>query len=45
MADKCNEGQLSPEERAEYEALVRAIDFITILQSKARRRLAKTRKR
>ncbi|MBV9123486.1 MAG: hypothetical protein JO112_09025 [Planctomycetes bacterium] len=45
LADKCNEGQLTPEERAEYEAYVRAIDFIAILQSKARQILAKTRKR
>ena len=45
LGDKCNEGQLSKEERAEYEAYVRAIDFIAILQSKARRLLAKTRKR
>jgi hypothetical protein len=45
LAEKCNEGQLSPEERAEYETIVRAIDLIAILQSKARRLLAKTRKR
>ena len=45
LADKCNEGQLTAYERAEYEDYVRAIDFITILQSKARRALAKARKR
>ena len=45
LGEKCNEGQLTPEERAEYEAYVRAIDVIAILQSKARRQLAKTRKR
>jgi hypothetical protein len=45
LADKCNEGQLSPDEREEYEAFVRAIDLIAILQSQARRLLAKTRKR
>jgi hypothetical protein len=45
LADKCNEGRLTARERAEYEAYVRAIDLIAILQSKARRLLAKTRKR
>lgn len=41
LGDKCNEGQLTPEERAEYETYVHAIDFISILQSKARQFLAK----
>jgi hypothetical protein len=45
LADKCNEGQLTPQERQEYEAFVRAIDLIAILQSKARRLLARNRKR
>jgi len=45
LAEKCNDGQLTPRERAEYEAYVRAIDLIAILQSKARRLLAKSRKR
>src|SRR5438128_12127820 len=27
LADKCNEGQLTPEEREEYEGFVRAIDL------------------
>lgn len=35
LADKCNEGQLTALERAEYEAYVEAIDFIAILQAKA----------
>jgi len=35
-AGKCNEGQLSSAERAEYERFVHAIDLISILQSKAR---------
>jgi len=42
LGDKCNQGQLSAEERAEYETYVHAIDFISILQSKARRLLART---
>jgi hypothetical protein len=36
LADKCTEGQLSTEERAEYETDVRAIEFIGVLQAKAR---------
>ena len=40
LADKNTEGELSPEERAEYETYVRALDFIAILQAKARRLLA-----
>jgi len=39
LAGKCNEGKLSPDERAEYETYVRAIKFISVLQSKARRLL------
>jgi hypothetical protein len=36
LALKCNEGELSDEERREYETYVHAIDFIAILQAKAR---------
>ena len=39
LAEKCNEGQLTPEERAEYEAYVQASTLIGILQAKARRLL------
>jgi len=41
LADKSTEGQLSGEERTEYEAYVRAIDFIAVLQAKARAMLAR----
>jgi hypothetical protein len=41
LAARCNEGQLSDDERVEYETYVRAIHFLTVLQSKARRLLAK----
>ena len=44
LADKCNEGELTERERHEYEAYVRAIDFISILQAKARVALRKSRK-
>jgi hypothetical protein len=36
LAQKCNEGQLTPEERAEYEAYISTSTFIAILQAKAR---------
>ena len=39
LARKCNQGEASPEERAEYETYVLAGDFIAILQAKARLRL------
>ena len=43
LAEKCNEGQLTGEERAEYEAFVSAGTFIAILQAKARALLARHR--
>ncbi len=43
LAERCNEGQLTPEERAEYETYVRFVDFLAILQAKARRVLAEVR--
>ena len=36
LADRCNEGLLTPEEREEYQTLVAAADLIAILQRKAR---------
>ncbi len=44
LADKCTEGQLTARERREYEASVRAVHLISVLQSKARMVLAKNRK-
>src|SRR5262249_45405816 len=41
LADRCNQGQLSDEERAEYEAYVDAIDGLSILQAQARSVLAR----
>ncbi len=41
LADKANEGQLSPNERAEYDRYRDAFHFVTILQAKARRLLQK----
>jgi hypothetical protein len=36
LARKCNEGELTESERREYETCIYAIDFISILQAKAR---------
>jgi hypothetical protein len=36
LAGRCNEGMLTPEERAEYESFVRFNDIVAILQAKAR---------
>lgn len=41
LARKCNEGELSPRERSEYEHLVTAGTLVAILQAKARLRLAR----
>lgn len=39
LAGHCTEGQLSEEERDEYESLVRLGNFVAILQARARRQL------
>ena len=36
LADKCTEGQLSADERMEYETYVQALEFIAVLQAQAR---------
>ena len=41
LAGKCNEGDLTPAERSEYETFVAAGNLIAILQAKARLILAK----
>jgi len=41
LAERCNEGQLTPEERDEYESYVSTSTFIAILQAKARALLAR----
>jgi hypothetical protein len=40
LAGKCTEGELTPEERDEYDAYIKAIDVISLLQAKARGVLA-----
>ena len=36
LADKCNEGELSPAERTEYQEFVSLFNILTLLQSRAR---------
>lgn len=43
LAQKCNEGKLSPSEQAEYDAYIQASTLIGILQAKARKILAKAK--
>jgi hypothetical protein len=40
LADRCNEGLLTPEERSEYEAYVAAASLIAALQARARATLS-----
>jgi hypothetical protein len=39
LAARANEGELTDAERTEYEAVVNAMDIVSILKLKARRRL------
>ena len=39
LAERANEGNLSVDERSEYEALISAADLVAILQLKAQRHL------
>lgn len=39
LAERANEGSLTDSERSEYEALINAADFISILKLKAREHL------
>ncbi len=41
LGERANEGQLTADERSEYEALINAADFIAILRLKAQRHLAR----
>jgi hypothetical protein len=45
LARKCNDGELTLEERAEYESYVMAGEFVAILQAEARVVLARRGKR
>ena len=36
LAEKCNEGTITPEEIVEYDAYIQAMDVVAVLQKKAR---------
>jgi hypothetical protein len=40
LAEKSNEGTITPEEMAEYDAYIRAMDVVAVLQKKARTLIA-----
>jgi len=40
LADKCNEGLLTADETAEYDAYIRAMEVLAVLQQQARTLLA-----
>jgi len=42
LAEKCNEGALTPDERAEYESYVHVNDVLTMLKARARQFLQAT---
>ena len=42
LAERANEGLLTADELAEYEALINAEDFVAILKLKARKQLSAT---
>ena len=39
LAEKANQGTLTPEERSDYDRLLAAFHFVTIIQARARRLL------
>lgn len=41
LAERCNEGELTPAERSEYERIVEVGDIVAILKAKARLLLAR----
>jgi hypothetical protein len=41
LAEKCNEGQLTPKERSEYESIVAVGEILSVLKAKARYMLSK----
>jgi hypothetical protein len=42
LAEKANEGMLTPEEKQQYQEFVEGIDFIAVLKAKARLSLTRT---
>jgi hypothetical protein len=42
LAEKCNEGTITPEEMTEYDAYIQAMDVVSVLQKKARTLIVQT---
>ena len=42
LAEKCNESTMTPEETAEYDAYIHAMDVVAVLQKKARALIVQT---
>ena len=40
LAEKCNEGMMTPEETVEYDGYIRVMDVVAVLQKKARALIA-----
>jgi hypothetical protein len=45
LAEKCNEGRMTPEEREEYDTSVRFANYLAIIQARARRLLRASERR
>lgn len=43
LARKCNEGEMTAEEQAEYDRYIAYADFVAVIQAKARLLLSKTK--
>jgi hypothetical protein len=45
LAEKCNEGRMTPQEREEYDTSVRFANYLAIIQARARRLLPASERR
>ena len=45
LAEKCNEGRMTPEEREEYDTSVRFANYLAIIQARARKLLRASERR
>ena len=45
LAEKCNEGRMTPEEREEYDTSVRFANYLAIIQARARKLLRDSERR
>ena len=45
LAEKCNDGRMTPQEREEYDTSVRFANYLAIIQARARRLLRASERR